>query len=145
MASKRELVVRGVQGLLEAALPGADVKRNASKPARLGPGGMAIVRDGDPGEPVDWLLSPLTYCYDHVVPVDVAAYESATRTREEALDNLLTTIGAAIEADRTLGGLCDWVEAEAPATDDGDQAGTEPFRWATVNVRCSYVTTSPLG
>ena len=29
-------------------------------------------------------------------------------------DTLTASIGAAIAGDRTLGGLCDWVEAEAP-------------------------------
>ena len=35
-----------------------------------------------------------------------------------AFDSLIANIGAALEADRTLGGLCDWVEPEAPDSVD---------------------------
>ena len=35
-----------------------------------------------------------------------------------AFDSLIAAIGTALEADRTLGGLCDWVEPEAPASVD---------------------------
>jgi len=34
--------------------------------------------------------------------------------RDAAFDALLAELANAITSDRTLGGLCDWVEAEAP-------------------------------
>lgn len=38
--------------------------------------------------------------------------------RAIAFDDLIAAIGTVIEVDRTLGGLCNWVEAEAPAAVD---------------------------
>ena len=81
MASKRETVLAAVKALVAAALPGAEVKRNLAKAERIPPGGLVVIRDGDPGEP-EVCLSPLTYLYSHRVPLEIAAYESATLSRE---------------------------------------------------------------
>jgi hypothetical protein len=47
-------------------------------------------------------------------------------------------------ADRTLGGLCDWVEAEAPVPDDVPMDGAVTYRAATIVVRLHYATPDPL-
>lgn len=143
MASKREQVLDAVAALIDAALPAAKVERNAPKPERIPPGGLVIVRDGDPGEP-EILLSPLTYLYAHRIPVEVAARESGIQSREQVLDAMLAAIGAAVAADRTLGGLCDFIEAEAPATADIEAAGALPGRWADAAIVASYGTPDPL-
>ena len=143
MPSKREQVLEAVKALVTTALPGADVKRNQAKPERIGPGGHAVIRDGDPGEP-DVTLSPLTYLYTHVIPVEVAAYEGGAKTREQVLDEMMSAIGEAMDADRTLGGLCDWLDAAAPSPDDAETSGAEPFRWADVGLIAVYSTTTPL-
>lgn len=144
MASKREQVLEAVRALVQAALPQADVSRNKARPTRIGPGGAVIVRDGDPGEPTGVYLSPLTYTYAHQVPLDVAAYGTTSQTSAQALDALLMAIGAAVEADRTLGGLCEWVEPMAPAPEDAEVQGGESFRWAEVVVVCTYDVKNPL-
>jgi hypothetical protein len=141
--SKREQVIEAVVALIDAALPAAKVERNAAKPERIPPGGLAIVRDGDPGEP-DVLLSPLTYLYTHRVPIEIAARESGPQSREQVLDAMLAAIGAAVAADRTLGGLCDFIEAEAPATADIEAAGALPGRWADAAIVATYGTSDPL-
>ena len=143
MASKREQVIEAVKALVASALPNAEVKRNLDKPERIPPGGLVIVRDGDPGEP-DVLLSPLTYVYEHRIPLELAAFPSSTLTREEALDQMLSDIGAAVAADRTLGGLCEFLETEAPVTDDLETAGAASGRWADAAIVASYSTTNPL-
>jgi hypothetical protein len=117
MPSKRETVLGAVKALVAAALPGADLKRNLAKPERIPPGGLIVIRDGDPGEQ-DVTLSPISYLYAHRIPVEIVAFESATLTREEVLDGMLAAIGAAIVANRQPGGLVDWIEAEAPTSDD---------------------------
>lgn len=109
MASKRETVLAAVKALVAAALPGADVKRNLAKAERIPPGGLVVIRDGDPGEP-EVSLSPLTYLYSHRIPLEIAAYESPTLAREQVLDAMTGAIGAAVREDRTLGGLCDFVD-----------------------------------
>ncbi len=88
MPSKRETVLGAVKALVASALPGAEVKRNLAKPERIPPGGLVVIRDGDPGEP-DVTLSPVSYLYTHRIPVEIAAFESATLTREEVLDGML--------------------------------------------------------
>lgn len=143
MASVREQVLQAVFDMVGAARPNAKLLRNAKKPTSIDPGGTIIVHDGEPGEP-DVTLSPLTYTYSHQVHIDVAAYESATKAREQVLDEILADLGAAVEADRSLGGLCQWVEFAAPAADDyGD--GTEPFRFVQLALTCIYDTSNPLG
>lgn len=143
MASKREQVLDAVAALIDAALPAAKVERNAAKPERIPPGGLAIVRDGDPGEP-EMLLSPLTYLYTHRIPFEIAARESGSQSREQVLDAMLAAISAAVAADRTLGGLCDFIEAEAPATADIEAAGAQAVRWADAAIVASYATPDPL-
>lgn len=143
MASRREQVLAAVKTLLAGALPNADVKRNQAKAERIGPGGSVIIRDGEPGEPeVD--LSPLRYHYMHRIPLEIAVYESATLTREERLDQVLSAIGGAVEGDRTLGGLCEYLEAEAPSTDDLEVMGALAGRWADAAIVAHYTTPSPL-
>src|SRR6185295_11015263 len=129
MASLREQVAVAALALVAGALPNARVTRNAAKPQRPDPGGNVIVRDGDPGDP-DVVMSPLTYTYRHEFELDVMAYESATQSRETILDDMFQAIGLAVENDRTLGGLADWMEAEAPAPEDIEAEGVEPVRFA---------------
>lgn len=143
MASRREQVLDAIKSLVAGALPAAEVKRNLDKPERIPPGGLVIVRDGDPGEP-DVLLSPLTYIYEHRVPIEIAAFASASLTREQVLDQMLSAIGAAVEANRTLGDLCDFIEAEAPTSDDLETAGAMSGRWADAAIIASYATVNPL-
>jgi hypothetical protein len=143
MASRREEVLDAIKALVGGALPNAEVKRNLNKPERIPPGGLVIIRDGDPGEP-EVLLSPLTYVYEHRVPIDIAAFASASLTREQVLDQMLSTIATAVIADRTLGGLCDFIEAEAPTSDDLETAGAISGRWADAAIIASYATANPL-
>ncbi len=57
-------------------------------------------------------LSPLRYHYQH--RAEIEAVVQAGADRDAAFDTLAAGVGMALAADRTLGGLCDWVEAEAP-------------------------------
>ncbi|WP_217430233.1 hypothetical protein [Sphingomonas bacterium] len=124
---------------IAAALPLATVvgmSGDEDTPARIDAGGRVVVRSGDPGEPeVD--LSPLAYNYDQRISVELAALT------ESALDDMLGAIGAVIEADRTLGGLCTWVDATAPETEEIYVAGGAPPRGANVIVTASYTTPHP--
>ena len=143
MASRREQVVTAVVALIAAALPNAEVKRNLAKPERIPPGGLVIVRDGDPGDP-EIELSPLAYIYAHRIPIEVAVHDAPTASREQTLDDLLAAIGVTVAADRTLGGLCDFVEAEAPSTDDLETTGAFAGRWADTAIVATYATADPL-
>ena len=135
MTSKREAVLAAVRALIAGALPSAEVKRNMAKAERIPRGGLVIIRDGEPGEP-ETTLSPLTYHFEHRIVVEVATNETGGTSRELALDAMLRAIGATVAASRTLGGLCDWIEAEA--------LGVVPVRFALLMVVAAYATTDPL-
>lgn len=141
MASRREEVIQAVLALVEAALPGFTVLRNDETPQRIPAGGLAILRDGDPGEP-EIYLSPRTYIYTHALGLEIAV--PSGEGREAALDDALTALGAAIEANPTLGGLADWLEPTAPDTNDATADNAQPVRWALLDLVPTYSTPSPL-
>ena len=64
--------------------------------------------------------------------------------RDTLFDALAADIGAALAADRTLGGLCDWVEAEAPEPVDLPIEGAAALKAAAITVVLHYATPDPL-
>jgi hypothetical protein len=109
-------------------------------PERIPPDGLLILRDGEPGEP-EVTLSPAAYHYQHRAEIE-AVVQGANR--DAAFDALCASIGAAISADRTLGGLCDWVEAEAPRPVDLPVEGAASLKAAVIPVILYYTTADPL-
>jgi hypothetical protein len=141
--SKRERVLGALFAALGSALPaGATLLRNAALPERVPAVGLLILRDGDPGEPAV-TLSPLCYHYQHRAELE-AAVQSAT-DRDAMFDMLAAGVGAALAGDRTLGGLCDWVEAEAPRPVDLALDGAVPLKAAVIAVVLHYACADPLG
>ena len=129
---------------LGATLPaGAKLLRNAILPERIPAGGVAILRDGDPGEPAV-LLSPPRYIYEHRAEIDIAVEAASAAERDAAFDALKRAIGAALAADRTLGGRCDYVVGEAPVAVGLPIEGAEGLKAATIGIVLSYATTDPL-
>ena len=59
-------------------------------------------------------------------------------------DLAAASIGAALAADRTLGGLCDWVEAEAPRPVDLPIEGAASLKAAVIPVILHYSAADPL-
>lgn len=144
--SKRLDVLLALKALAIATYPGAEVLAldgQDAAPGRVGTLGRIVIRSGDLGDPeVD--LSPLRYHYEHRIPVEVVAYESGSLSSEQVVDAMLVALGGAIEADRTLGGRCDWMEATAPSTDDIFIEGAKPPKGADLVIVASYSTTNPL-
>jgi hypothetical protein len=141
--SKREQVLGALLAALGANLPdGVSLLRNAVLPERIPAAGLLILRDGDPGEPAV-TLSPLCYHYQHRAEVE-AVIQSAT-DRDSAFDALAASVGAALAADRTLGGLCDWVEAEAPQPVDLPVDGAATLKAAVITIVLHYASADPLG
>lgn len=125
----------------DLALARAEVLRGEVLPVEIPSNGLVILRDGVPGEP-EVLMSPLTWCYQHRAEVELLVQAGADRDR--LLDMLASGLGRAIAFDRTLGGLCDWVEAEAPVVTDLPVEGAETIKGATVTVVLHYCVTDPL-
>jgi hypothetical protein len=101
-ASKAEQVLNALKALLET-IPDAVVERNGVLPERVPAGGLIILRDGDPGEPEEALGGFGSTYYQHAVEVEVYLEEGDAAARDAAFDALLQQIGAALEADPTLG------------------------------------------
>ncbi|WP_439561154.1 acyl-CoA transferase [Roseinatronobacter sp.] len=136
--SKREQVLDALQVALGAVMPNgaALLARNDTLPTRIASGGVAILRDGDPGEP-EVTLSPLEFHYQHRAEIDILV-DSAPAARDAAFDALARAVGAAIDADRTLGGRCDWIEGVAPAPLAIPIEGAETLKAATITVVLHY-------
>ena len=117
------------------------VLRDEVLPERIPPAGLIILRDGQPGEP-EVTLSPLRYHYQHRAELEVVV--KAGTGRASAFDTLIAAIGTTLEIDRTLGGLCDWVEPEAPASVDLPIEGAAALKAAIVTVVLHYTTNGPL-
>lgn len=142
--SKREQVLNGLQAALEAAMPGSAelLGRNETLPTRIAAGGSAILRDGDPGEP-EVTLSPPMYHYQHRAEIDLLVERQADE-RDAVFDALVQAVGAALAADRTLNGLCDWIEGLAPAPLALAIEGAESMKAATITVVLHYSAADPL-
>jgi hypothetical protein len=140
--SKREQVLGALFAVLGAGLPtGVAILRNAALPERVPAAGLLILRDGDPGEPAV-TLSPLRYHYQHRAEVE-AVVQSAT-DRDAAFDMLAVGVGVTLAVDRTLGGLCDWVEAEAPHPVDLAVDGAATLKAAVITIVLHYASADPL-
>jgi hypothetical protein len=114
--------------------------RDEVLPERIPAAGLIILRDGQPGEP-EVTLSPLRYHYQHRAEIEAVVQGAA---RDAAFDTLTASIGTALAADRTLGGLCDWVEAEAPRPVDLPVEGAASLKAAVIPVVLHYSTADPL-
>jgi hypothetical protein len=87
-------------------------------------------------------LSPLLYHYDHRAELEVIVQGA---NRDTAFATLCGQIGAVIAADHTLGGLCDWVEAEAPRPIDLAVEGAASLKAGVIPVVLHYSTADTLG
>ncbi len=139
MPSTRETILTALHARL-SALP-ATALRGDVLPERVPSAGLLILRDGEPGEP-EVTLSPTRYHYQHRAEIE-AVVQGATR--DAAFDTLCASIGTAIAADRTLSGLCNWVEAEALRPVDLPVEGAASLKAAVITVVLHYATADPLG
>ena len=139
MPTTRETVLAALHARLQALA--APVLRGEVLPERIPATGLIILRDGKPGEP-EVTLSPLTYFYQHRAELEVVIQAGAGR--DVLFDALTASIGAALAVDRTLGGLCDWVEAEAPEPVDLPIEGATALKAAVIIVVLHYASPDPL-
>ena len=139
MPTTRETILAALHARLQPL--SALVLRDEVLPERIPAAGLIILRDGQPGEP-EVTLSPLRYHYQHRAELEVVV--QAGTGRASAFDILIAAIGTELEADRTLGGLCDWIEPEAPASFDLPIEGAAALKAAVITVVLHYATQDPL-
>lgn len=136
----RETILTALADLLRT-IPHVPVLRGEVLPERIQPPGLMILRDGNPGEP-GVTLSPLTYHYQHRAELEVIVQSSTAR--DTFFDGIAAQISAVISADRTLRGLCDWVEAEAPEPVDLPIEGAAAIKAAVIPIIMHYATSDAL-
>ena len=136
----RETILTALADLLRT-VPHVPVLRGEVLPERIPPSGLMILRDGNPGEP-GVTLSPLMYHYQHRAELEVIVQTGEERNAR--FDRLIGRIGAAVAADRSLRGLCDWVEAEAPEPVDLPVDGGATIKAAIVPIILHYAISDPL-
>lgn len=138
MPSPRETILAALHARL-SAMPAIALRGDVLS-ERVPSTGLMILRDGEPGEP-DVTLSPLRYHYQHRAEIEAVVQGT---NRDDAFDTLCASIGTALATDRTLGGLCDWVQAEAPRPVDLPIEGASSLKAAIIPVVLHYSTADPL-
>jgi hypothetical protein len=141
MQTVRETILTALADAFRT-IPHVPVLRGEVLPERIPSAGLIILRDGNPGDP-EVTLSPLRYHYQHRAELEVIV--QANGDRDTRFDQLIARIGAAIAVQRTLGGLCDWVEAAAPEPVDLAVDGAASLKAAVVPVILHYSLADPLG
>jgi len=142
-SSKTEQVLAAIKALL-GTVPGATIERNSVLPEKIPDGGLIIIRDGDPGEPEQALGGFGNAYYQQAVEIEVYVDEGDAAARDAAFDALLQQIGAALEADPTLGGLVFGLTYGRPEPSIEPIAGAPAIKSATLTVTVDYETSAPL-
>lgn len=140
MPTTRETILTALADLL-STIPHVPVLRGEVLPERIPPAGLMILRDGNPGEP-GMTLSPLMYHYQHRAELEMIV--QSTTDRDAVFDALSAQIGAVIAADRTLRGLCDWIEPEAAEPVDLPIEGAAPLKAGIIPIILHYATSDAL-
>ena len=144
--SQRENAIGAVfalLGQLTLGTSGTTVKRNAVLPERVLDHAMAILRDGEMGEP-EVSLSPLTYHWQHQVAIELFVADPDASARDARMDGLLVELATLIEADRTLGGAIEYSEIGPPKFDELAPDGTSGIKACLLPVVLHYSSPGPL-
>jgi hypothetical protein len=141
--SQRESAIGALFDVLGQLSLGATVKRNVALPERVTDQAMAILRDGEMGEP-EVSLSPLTYHWQHQVAIELFVAEPDASARDARMDCLLMELATLIEADRTLGGVIEYAEIGPPKFDELAPDGTSGIKACLLPVVLHYSSSGPL-
>ena len=141
--SQRENAIGAVFAVLGRLSLGTTVKRNAALPERIADHAMAILRDGEMGEP-EVSLSPLTYHWQHQVAIELFVADPDAAARDSRMDGLLTELASLIEADRTLAGVVEYAEIGQPKFDELAPEGTSGIKACLLPVVLHYSSAGPL-
>ena len=141
--SQRENAIGALFTVLGQLSLGTMVKRNAALPERIADHAMAILRDGEMGEP-EVSLSPLTYHWQHQVAIELFVADPDAAARDSRMDGLLTELASLIEADRTLAGVVEYAEIGQPKFDELAPEGTSGIKACLLPVVLHYSSAGPL-
>ena len=141
--SQRENAIGALFAVLGQLSLGTTVKRNAALPERVADHAMAILRDGEMGEP-EVSLSPLTYHWQHQVAIELFVADPDANARDARMDGLLVELAALIEQDHTLGSVIEYAEIGTPKFDELAPDGTSGIKACLLPVVLHYSSSGPL-
>ena len=141
--SQRENAIGALFSILGQLSLGTMLKRNAALPERIADHAMAILRDGEMGEP-EVSLSPLTYHWQHQVAIELFVADPDAAARDSRMDGLLTVLATLIEAERTLAGVVEYAEIGQPKFDELAPEGTSGIKACLLPVVLHYSSAGPL-
>ena len=141
--SQRENAIGALFAVLGQLSLGAKVKRNAALPERVTDQAMAILRDGEMGEP-EVTLSPLTYHWQHQVAIELFVADPDASARDARMDGLLVELATLIEVDRTLSGVIEYAEIGPPKFDELAPDGSSGIKACLLPVVLHYSSAGPL-
>ena len=141
--SQRENAVGALFDVLGQLSLAATVKRNAALPERVSDQAMAILRDGEMGDP-DVSLSPLMYHWQHQAAIELFVADPNAAARDARMDGLLTELAVLIESDRTLTGVVEYAEIGPPKFDELAPEGTSGIKTCLLPVVLHYSSSGPL-
>ena len=142
--SKFELIMSGlVEGV--GNIINATVERNSVVPEKIPPGGLIILRDGDPGEPETTLGGFGNVYYSHNIEIELYIEEGDVTVRDTTFDTLVQSIGTVLRTNPTLDGLVFGMSYARPETDTEAVTGAPAIKTGTIIVTVEYETISLLG
>ena len=142
MTSKPEQILQVLHARLGAV---ATCARNIALPERIPVGGLLVLRDGDPGAPDRVLGGFGGLYYSHEVELEVFVAVGEAAARDTAFDAVLLAIGAALDADPTLGGLAVGMTYARPPVDLEAIEGAPGIKFGLVPITIEYVTNAAFG
>jgi len=142
--SKTEQILEAIKSLL-ITVPNAKVERNTVVPEKIPTGGLIVLRDGDPGEPETALGGFGGVYYSHNIEIELYIEEGDATVRDAAFDTLVQSIGTALEADPTLGGLAFGMSYGRPEINTESVSGAPAIKTGTITMIVEYETLSRLG
>ena len=120
------------------------VKRNSALPERLSDHAMAILRDGEMGEP-ELTLSPVMYHWQHETLVELFVADPDAARRDARMDALLVQLEELLAANPGLGGAVDFCVAGTPKFEELFVEGAAGIKSCVVPIVLHYSSASALG
>lgn len=139
--SVRERAYRALLAALQAALP---------MPVERGPDGPLPVEEpacrlfDRPAEKVDETLGVPIYCFEDPAVLELYLQDGWPEGRQAFIDEWVARVELAL-ADRSLGGVTDWLEVGPPEIDPEDSLAADTLASATLNITLHYQSTRSSG
>lgn len=101
--------------------------------------------DGDAQEPTPLLGDPAIYDHVQAAVFELITVHPDSAARDAGMDQALSAVAAALLADPTLGGACDYARPHPPAISNLGEEGVPSGKAAELPIDLLFSSTSPIG